>query len=140
MCPTWQAGPWRGAGLAGAREACPSTRILLHIEKPECFETSDWWLSNVLARNIEFDILGQSCYPEWHGLAAGWPPTSALLATKCPDLGFLVAEYSKEKRTVNDMMWALPDGRATLSPLVKGGARSANMTSRRPLPWRPHSQ
>jgi arabinogalactan endo-1,4-beta-galactosidase len=99
------------AGIAGVKSVDPSIRIMLHIEKPDSFATSDWWLSNVLDNGVEFDILGQSCYPEWHGTPASWEATFDQLAEAYPDLQFLIAEYSREKRTVNDIMWNLPSAR-----------------------------
>jgi arabinogalactan endo-1,4-beta-galactosidase len=99
------------AGIRGVKSVDPDIRILLHIEKADSYATSDWWLSNALDHGVEFDILGQSCFTEWHGPPAGWASTFAQLAAKYPNLDFLIAEYSQEKRAANDIMWNLPDGR-----------------------------
>ncbi|MBN2197401.1 MAG: glycosyl hydrolase 53 family protein [Polyangiaceae bacterium] len=99
------------AAVTGAKTAAPTTPVLLHIEKPDDFSTSDWWLENMLAEGIAFDVLAQSCYPEWHGTSADWSPTLDALAAKYPELSFVVVEYSEEKRAVNDMVFALPDRR-----------------------------
>jgi arabinogalactan endo-1,4-beta-galactosidase len=99
------------AGMAAVRAVDPSIQIMLHIEKPDSFATSDWWLSNVLEQGVEFDALGQSCFTEWHGQPDGWEATFDQLAAAYPNLRFLIAEYSQEKRAANDIMFNLPTGR-----------------------------
>lgn len=99
------------AATAGVREVSAEIRIMLHIEKPDSFTTSDWWLQNALDQGLDFDILGQSCFTEWHGPPSGWEATLERLATKYSELDFLVAEYSQEKRAVNDLVYNLPGER-----------------------------
>jgi arabinogalactan endo-1,4-beta-galactosidase len=99
------------AAIAGVKAVDPNIVIILHIEKPDSFTTSNWWLSNVLDNDVEFDVLAQSCYTEWHGTPAGWRSTFDELAESYPDLDFLIAEYSHEKRAANDIIYDLPDGR-----------------------------
>jgi len=99
------------AGITGVRAVSPRVRVMLHLDKPDSYSTTDWWLSNMLAEGVDFDVLGQSCYPEWHGPFAGWKESFEQLALAYPDLDFVVAEYSEEKRATNDLMWSLPDGR-----------------------------
>ena len=99
------------AGIAAVRSVDPAIPIMLHIEKPDSFTTSDWWLSNVLEQGVQFDVLGQSCFTEWHGQPDGWEATFDQLAEVYPDLRFLIAEYSQEKRAANDTMFNLPGGR-----------------------------
>jgi arabinogalactan endo-1,4-beta-galactosidase len=103
------------AAVGGVRAVDGDIEVILHIEKPDNLATSDWWVSNVLAQGVEFDILAQSTYPEWHGTSADWAPTFAALAESYPALGFAIVEYSQEKRAVNDIMFDLPNeqGRGT---------------------------
>ena len=99
------------SAIAGARSVEPSPLIMLHIEKPDDLATSEWWMDSVIEQGVDFDIVGQSCYPEWQGTSADWAPTFAALAERYPDYDFVVAEYSQEKRAVNDILFELPDGR-----------------------------
>jgi arabinogalactan endo-1,4-beta-galactosidase len=99
------------AATEGAREVDPEIRIMFHLDKSDSFTTSDWWIENALARGLDFDVLGQSCYPEWQGPASGWKPTLEALAEKYPDLDFMIAEYLQEKRAANDIMFELPESR-----------------------------
>jgi arabinogalactan endo-1,4-beta-galactosidase len=97
------------AGISAVRAVDPVIRVMLHIEKPNDFATSDWWISSALANGVEFDVLAQSCYPEWQGTAAQWSPSFAELAAKYPTMDFVIAEYSQEKRAVNDFSFNLPN-------------------------------
>ncbi len=99
------------AAIDGVRAVDDGMAIVLHIEKPDSLTTSDWWLSNVLGQGVQFDILAQSTYPEWHGTSEDWEPTLTALAESYPQLDFMIVEYSQEKRAVNDIMFQLPGER-----------------------------
>jgi arabinogalactan endo-1,4-beta-galactosidase len=106
------------AGIRAVREADPAIQVMLHIEKCNNTETSEWWLDGVLGAGVKFDILGQSCYATapngvagYQGTPAQWQTTFAALASKYPDLKFLIAEYSAQQRAVNDTMFNLPNRR-----------------------------
>lgn len=106
------------AGIRAVREADPAISVMLHIEKCNNTETSEWWVDGVLGQGVKFDILGQSCYATapngvtgYQGTPAQWQTTFAALAAKYPDLKFLIAEYSAQQRAVNDTMFNLPNHR-----------------------------
>jgi arabinogalactan endo-1,4-beta-galactosidase len=106
------------AGIRAVREVDPAIQIVLHIEKCNNIETSQWWLDGVLAQGVAFDILAQSCYATapngvagYQGTPAQWQSTFAALATRYPDLKFIIAEYSAQQRAANDTMFNLPNRR-----------------------------
>jgi arabinogalactan endo-1,4-beta-galactosidase len=106
------------AGIRAVREVDPAIQILLHIEKCNNLATSEWWLDGVLGEGVAFDILGQSCYATapngvtgYQGTPAQWQSTFAALATKYPNLKFVIAEYSAQQRAANDTMFNLPNHR-----------------------------
>jgi arabinogalactan endo-1,4-beta-galactosidase len=58
------------AGIAGVDAGhgdAPRPRIMIHIEKGGNWEKTKWFFDNLLARGVEFDVIGQSYYPWWHG-------------------------------------------------------------------------
>jgi arabinogalactan endo-1,4-beta-galactosidase len=106
------------AGIQAVREVDPLILIMLHIEKCHDIRTSEWWLDGVLGQGVVFDILGQSCYATapngvvgYQGSPRDWQATFSALATRYPQLKFIIAEYSAEERAANDTMYRLPDGR-----------------------------
>jgi arabinogalactan endo-1,4-beta-galactosidase len=56
-------------GIQGVKDAAGSTpvKIMLHIDRGGDYSTSKWWFDNILAQNVEFDVIGLSYYPWWHG-------------------------------------------------------------------------
>lgn len=58
------------AGLSGLQEALAptaTTRLMLHLDAGGNNATCRWFLDNLRAQGITFDLLGLSYYPWWHG-------------------------------------------------------------------------
>ena len=55
------------AGLSACKEVYPNAKRVLHLEHPASFDIQDKWLSEVTSRGVEFEVLGESYYPYWHG-------------------------------------------------------------------------
>jgi len=55
-----------GAGCAAVRDAS-GAKILLHLERSG--DNAVWreWFDEMLSRGVEFDVIGASYYPYWHG-------------------------------------------------------------------------
>ena len=41
--------------------------IMIHIDRGGDKATTKWFFDNLIDQGVEFDIIGQSFYPEWHG-------------------------------------------------------------------------
>ncbi len=99
-----------GAGIAGVREVDPAIEIVLHIEN---HGAADWWVGEAVRRNVDFDILGLSCYVAFQGQPSVWQATFEQLASDSAydHLDFIIAEYNPERTQANLVMKNLPDGR-----------------------------
>ncbi|MCB0435078.1 MAG: glycosyl hydrolase 53 family protein, partial [Mangrovimonas sp.] len=94
--------------------------IMLHIALGGQNDEAVFWLDNMLARDVQFDIIGLSYYPRWHG-------TLNDLNANLNDLirrynkPVNVVEYSDFKKEVHDIVFNLPDdmgkGAAIWEPL-----------------------
>ena len=113
----WKSGKWDvfcgliKAGIAGAKEADPSGKIMLHLALGGQNAKSRFFLDKALAQGVKFDIIGQSYYPKWHG-------TLDDLRTNLTDLAarykqdIIVVEYSVPSvRQINDIVHGLPGGK-----------------------------
>lgn len=90
------------AGIAGARSVDPDLKIQLHNHLGRRWVIVEDYMDNLLARGVEFDALGLSCYQQ---VAEGdWENTFRNFSLQYPDHGFLVAEYSSRKRYLNDLV------------------------------------
>ncbi|MGD8866821.1 MAG: glycosyl hydrolase 53 family protein [Gemmatimonadales bacterium] len=108
------------AGVEGTEAVDPSMPVMMHIALGGQNEEARFWLDNMLARGVKFDIIGISYYPRWHG-------TLEDLYSNLHDLvdrynkPVNVVEYNDFKRTVNDIVFDLPDdmgkGTAIWEPL-----------------------
>ena len=93
--------------VAGAKEADPSVKIILHHHLGRSNERMRPWLDNLIQRGVQFDIIGMSCYAQ--AQEGDWKNNFADLAKRYPDKGLLVVEYSARKRFINDLMFDTPD-------------------------------
>lgn len=95
------------AGATAVRTVDPHTAIMLHIALGGQNDESVFFLDQVLARNVPFDVIGLSYYPKWHG-------TTDDLDANMRDLlrrfgkPVIVAEYSARKTDVNKIAFDLP--------------------------------
>jgi arabinogalactan endo-1,4-beta-galactosidase len=119
----WKTGKWDvfcgliKAGIAGAKEADPSVKIMLHLPWGGQNAPSRSFLDKALAQGVQFDVLGQSYYPKWHG-------TMDDLRANLTDLAngykqdIMVVEYSVPNvRQINDIVHGLP-GRKGLGTFI----------------------
>lgn len=57
------------AGIRGVADASGGRKIaiMIHLASGGDWEKNQWFVDNILARGVEFDVIGQSYYPWWHG-------------------------------------------------------------------------
>ena len=95
------------SGAAGAKEADPQVKIVLHHHLGRSNERMVPWVDNFVKHGVAFDIIGMSCYAQAE--EGDWKTNFADLAKRYPDKGLLVLEYSARKRYINDLMYDTPD-------------------------------
>jgi len=58
------------AGIEGIREGAdegPRPRIMIHIDKGGNQPATKWFFDKLHSYNVQYDVIGQSYYPWWHG-------------------------------------------------------------------------
>ena len=95
------------AGISAVKEVAPSTIIMLHIALGGQHDESVWFIDNMLARGVQFDVIGLSYYPRWHGSLDDLKNNLTSLA-KSYKQDIIVVEYSQLKKEVNDIAFNLP--------------------------------
>lgn len=68
-------------GIRAVNDCSPSTRIMLHLAEAGNRDTLEWWYGGVIAQGVEFDVIGLSYYPYWHGTLANLQISLDSLAT-----------------------------------------------------------
>ena len=94
------------AGIAGVKAVGGNIKIMLHIACGGQNLESRFFVDNMLARGVQFDIIGESYYPEWHGTPADLKNNITDLAARYPQ-DVIVVEYTKLKAEVNDAAFSL---------------------------------
>ena len=56
-----------GAGCRAAREISPASKIVLHLERSNDKEVYQEFFTAVENAHIDYDVIGASYYPYWHG-------------------------------------------------------------------------
>jgi len=108
------------AGADGAEAVNPDMPIMMHIALGGQNDEARFWLDNMIARGVKFDIIGLSFYPRWHGtLEDLYGNLHDLIERYNKPIN--VVEYSDFKREVHDIVFGLPDamgkGTAIWEPL-----------------------
>ncbi len=79
------------------REVCPDAKIIIHIERTAQSATCVNYYRNIAAGNVDYDIIGLSYYPFWHGYmnsteGSELKTTLEALHTLCPNRNIQIVE------------------------------------------------
>lgn len=55
------------AGCNTVRELCPEAQIIIHTDRPNETDNTQFYYNRLISNNVDFDIIGLSYYPFWHG-------------------------------------------------------------------------
>lgn len=94
------------AGIAAVREIDPKIIIMLHIALGGQNSESEFFLDNMINRGVNFDVIGESYYPKWHGTLEDLQTNLTALEKKYKK-PVLVAEYSQLKKEANKIAFTL---------------------------------
>ena len=96
------------AGAEGVKEVDPSIIIMMHIALGGQNDEAVFWLDNMIARGLNFDIIGLSYYPRWHGTLDDLLfNTNDLVKRYKKDIN--VVEYSQFRNEVHEIVFGLPE-------------------------------
>lgn len=98
------------AGVAAVKSVDPTTIIMLHVALGGQNDETVFFMDNMLARNVHFDVIGLSYYPKWHGTLDDLRDNMNDLLRRY-DKDVIVVEYSAKKEEVNKLTFELPGGR-----------------------------
>ncbi len=93
---------------AGVRAADPAIKIMVHIACGGQNEESVTFLDKILSRDVKFDVIGQSYYPQWHGTLDDLKNNLTDLAVRYGK-PIVVVEYQEYIKEVNEIVKELPN-------------------------------
>jgi len=98
------------AGISAVKSVDPTVVIMLHIALGGQHDESVFFINQMLARSVAFDVIGFSYYPKWHGSLDDLRDNlNDIIRLYKKDV--IVVEYSAKKEEVNKIVFELPGGR-----------------------------
>jgi arabinogalactan endo-1,4-beta-galactosidase len=88
LLPTGSTNNWTNlgtllkAGAQASRDVNAATRIMLHLAEGGNNSLFRWWFDNAIAQGVQFDVIGASYYPYWHGPLSGLQSNLNDMATR----------------------------------------------------------
>jgi beta-galactosidase len=98
------------AGIAAVKAVDPSVVIMLHIALGGQNDESVFFMDQMMARKVHFDVIGLSYYPKWHGTLDDLRDNMNDLIRRY-NKDIIVVEYSAKKQEVNKLAFELPGGK-----------------------------
>jgi len=98
------------AGVEGVKEVDSSIVIMMHIALGGQNEEAVFWLDNMIARGVKFDVIGLSYYPRWHGTLDDLLFNTRDLAKRY-NKDINVVEYAQYRKEVHEIVFGLPGDR-----------------------------
>jgi len=80
------------AGCNTVRELCPNAQIIIHTDHPENASNTRYYYNKLVNGEIDFDIIGLSYYPFWHGYLSTLVSTINNLKTHFPTKDVQIVE------------------------------------------------
>lgn len=87
------------AGVKGCKEVCPEAKIVIHTELSTQWAVTNFY--NTLGNQVDYDIIGLSYYPDYHGTLGTLSSTLNTLESKHGDKDIMIVETGYGAR------WAL---------------------------------
>jgi beta-galactosidase len=98
------------AGNAAVKAVDPSVVLMLHVALGGQHDESTFFIDNMVARDVQFDVIGESYYPKWHGTLDDLRDNLNDLVKRY-NKDVIVVEYSARKNEVNKIAFEVPGGR-----------------------------
>lgn len=105
-----QAAQLVAAGTAAVKAVDPRVQMMLHVALGGQNHESVFFIENMAARGVHFDVIGQSYYPKWHGTLDDLEYNLNDLVRRF-NKDIILVEYSALKDEVNEITFNLPNGR-----------------------------
>lgn len=96
------------AGVEGVETVNKEIPVMMHIALGGQHDEAIFWLNNMIARGVRFDIIGISYYTRWHGTLNDLQSNLADLVKRF-NKPVNVVEYGDFKREVHDIVFNLPN-------------------------------
>jgi beta-galactosidase len=98
------------AANAGVKAVDPTVVLMLHVALGGQHDESVFFVEEMIKRGVQFDVIGESYYPKWHGTLEDLDYNLNDLAKRYQK-DVIVVEYSHRKEAVNKIGFEVKGGR-----------------------------
>lgn len=95
-------------GVKACREICPKAKLIIHTEHAQSWKATYGFYDKLRKRGVDYDIIGLSYYPMWHGSIGNLGVVLDSLETNFPDKDIMIVECAAYYSHENDP-WAKPE-------------------------------
>lgn len=92
----------------GVRDADPNIKIMIHIACGGQNDESVYFIDNAIDSKVDFDVIGESYYPKWHGSLSDLENNLNDLALRY-NKPIVIVEYQDFRKEVNEIASRIPN-------------------------------
>lgn len=109
------------AGAKACREICPQAKIIIHTEQAGNWQNTKAFYDRLKKAQLDYDIIGLSYYPMWHGSLDNLSHVLTSMASLYPDKEVMIVEAAAYYSHENDKWSKSPDEFSEYYPINKEG-------------------
>lgn len=126
------------SGARACREECPRAKIIIHTEQAANWQNTQAFYTRLKDAQLDYDVIGLSFYPMWHGSIPHLSVVLDSLQTLFPDKEQMIVECAAYYSHENDKWAKSPDEFSEYYPISTAGQRQfttelARMLRQKPL-------
>ena len=132
LCPTAKVNPYKDAnwqvlaqmvrsGVKACREVCPDAQLIIHTEKAGDTKATCLYYERLKQLDVDYDVIGLSYYPMWHGTIPHLGHTLDSLTTLFPEKPIMIVEAAAYYSHENDPWAKDPNQFAEFFPISVQG-------------------
>ncbi len=80
------------AGSKAVRTALPEAQIIVHTDRPSNAQYNKFYYGKLIGNNVDFDVIGLSYYPFWHGFLSDLKKGLDAIKTEFPEKTVQIVE------------------------------------------------
>lgn len=108
------------SGSRACREVCPKAKIIIHTEHAQNWQSTFAYYDKLRRRHVDYDVIGLSYYPMWHGTIAHLNVVLDSLEANFPQKEIMIVETAGYYSHENDP-WATPNQFSEFYPITAKG-------------------
>lgn len=108
------------SGSKACREVCPKAKIIIHTEHAQDWQSTFGYYDKLRRRHVDYDVIGLSYYPMWHGTIAHLNVVLDSLEANFPQKEIMIVETAGYYSHENDP-WATPNQFSEFYPIKAKG-------------------